>query len=173
MSEDKPDIHFYADLATIISLLIIMGIFVWEQFKINQLEKQNTRVLLESLRIEINSNVGFIEDFEKIKERYKSSNEFTQSSFSTIVLEEIVSQGKIGNETDKIMMRSLSNNMTITNRVMGRFQNLFFYNTEEQYNAWHKLKNETVDKVSFNNQIIKVDLLKLNETIKYFLENIN
>jgi hypothetical protein len=159
-------LHLIANIATIISIFIALGIFIYEQNKENVLEKQNRIALLESLKVEIKSNLEFIEKFNESKEHFKASNEIIMSRFSTLTLEEVISKGEIGNITEKIEMRAALDSMTLVNRELEPFQSLFLlYTLPEQYRTYHELKNQTIDVVSNNNYIIKQEL-ELLDAIK-------
>jgi hypothetical protein len=161
----KENTHLIADIITIASFAVLVTIFLVEQNKIDTIERENKAALLKSLEIEIDANLEFIERFEAQKEAFKTTDEVTEESFSLLVIDEVISKGQIGNETDKVGMINLMRHMILVNNMLEPFQVVYLPNCEGQHDSWLKLKSETGAAISHNNVIIKTELESLKRKI--------
>lgn len=161
---------------TTISVFIIVGIFIFDKAIDYTTEKENEKLLAESLVIEANFNLYIIEGFRSIEEQISQNDEIWLNRFSTVVIEEAIRDSKFGNKEVKIiilpdskhitkiktLMRDVHGNMFLVNDMLdfvGNRQPL----RNQTMESFIETKSFDIKKISKQIDIIEYELTKLNE----------
>ncbi len=165
MSKKKDDIHFYADITAIISLAAIVIFFFWEQNNMNILEEENQRILLKVFTNEIDVNIEISNNITSNSKKLLESGEWPHFRYSTIVLKQVISYGKIRDENLTKQIWRIYSYTDQANRIFDELS-IFIPLTQEQCISFNKLKKERASQILLFNELIKKELLDLKPQIE-------
>ncbi|MFA4955370.1 MAG: hypothetical protein WC556_00170 [Candidatus Methanoperedens sp.] len=146
---NKDNINMVASITTIIALVIAIVTF----YDAKSQETDSRIALTSELIHEIDFNLIYIDNNQKISEKLTTTYEVPLYKFSNIILEEALRNGKIGNITTKKEMFAALQMMNSLNNLMDEpIYDIHGTNTPEGY---IKLKKERYDLILQNSENIK------------------
>jgi|GEM_PF-6911612 len=176
---NETKIHIVASLVTIISVGVIAGTFIYEQFQLWGLREQNQKLLTESLEIEIAHNLQVIEGFEKQVDRISKTDEIFIPRFSTVIIEEAIkdtrfgtkevtvplSNGTVASIKIKVLLRDVYADMVIANEMLDLVDDMIMFGdgTFEEFIV-AKARNFNTTKPAI--KIIKTNLSLLEDYLQ-------
>ncbi len=161
--KDKSNIYTTINTVASITTIIALGIAIITYYGAINQETDYRIALTSELIHEIDFNINRIDDIQNIREKLTTTFEEPTYKFSTIILEEALRNGRIGNiTTKKKMFDALLIMDTLKNLIDEPIYDINGGNTREGY---MKMKKERYDLVIMENERLKLLLQEIKTAL--------
>jgi len=167
----KKQIHFIASFITIISIIFAVFFFYFEQNRLEKIELENKKVLLYTLKDEIDFDIKYSEAITGLRQKLLETYEVPSNRFLIITIEEAINKGDIGDIQFKTDLRKVYWQMGNVNRILDEIP-MFMPEIPEQSEGFLKLKRERMIVLIENNDNVKPLLYSLKSRTESLIKSL-